>query len=283
MTEQTQAFDVTPYLTGRQGASHEEIQKLEEQLEELVHRGFNLEALPKKLLAMQKAACTYQRISPEFLRMSGEKRWTPGGWARDIHVIFVPRFGVYSLDNTKMTLQCGYGSPDFYFGVKEPRLPEVFIKQLAMVTEIFKDGQTGSLLRFSDNSLGYNRDYNTWLPVVDDSLPRKIRNKQIRDFNEFKENLAGRYDRDIVTLSSTFNGLFPRETRERIIKAKPLFGNDLFIVAETKPEEWTIGRYVPPRLVEEPLVIGVIDDKCFLVDQFDTTPLEDYVRREFTT
>jgi hypothetical protein len=71
----------------------------------------------------------------------------------------------------------------------------------------------------------------------------------------------------------------PEETKEKISKAKKEFGRrNLFFVAETKPEDWNVQVQT-----KDPLVIGVRKKRAYLLDQFDTTPLENYVAREFRT
>ena len=37
------------------------------------------------------------------------------------------------------------------------------------------------------------------------------------------------------------------------------------------------------HITVDPLVVGIKNDQCYLVDKFDTTPLERYVAEKFTS
>ncbi len=84
-----------------------------------------------------------------------------------------------------------------------------------------------------------------------------------------------------LTFSSQFFGLIPQNVKDKIQIARKAFGEDLYLVAEA--HNWETGK---ARLIhnsrDDPLIIGVKGRKSFLIAEFDCTPLEDYVRREFT-
>jgi hypothetical protein len=83
------------------------------------------------------------------------------------------------------------------------------------------------------------------------------------------------------TFTSSFRGIIPEEIKKKIPFARELFGEQLYIIAEV--EKWGChSRDVSPITSGDPLLVGVRDDTCFLISEFDTTPMEDYVRREFT-
>ena len=104
-----------------------------------------------------------------------------------------------------------------------------------------------------------------------------IKRDQLVDFLREK----GKYENKYVRLISYFNALIPQETKTKIKKARWDFSTyNLFFISETKPEEWNIEEGIKTM---DPLVIGVKDDKCYLIDKFDTTPLEEYVIQEFTS
>lgn len=87
------------------------------------------------------------------------------------------------------------------------------------------------------------------------------------DLNEYREIVA------------RFEGFIPDSVREKISTATPVFGNNIFIVAEVK--EW---RSEPTFIARrDPLVIGWDGANCWLIDAFDVTPLEALIRSEFTT
>lgn len=78
-------------------------------------------------------------------------------------------------------------------------------------------------------------------------------------------------------LTALFEGLIPKRIKEKIESYRRIFGRDIYIVAEA--DNWE-GKAIP---VEDPLVIGIIHDKCYLIDQFNCTPAEHYVKSEFAT
>ncbi len=95
---------------------------------------------------------------------------------------------------------------------------------------------------------------------------------------------VGIWDRTIgnraYTLISLFNGTLPAPSKEKINACRKVFGDGVYIVAEAK--KWQIKRApLKPAPVIDPLILGVINNECYLLDQFDCTPMEDYVKREF--
>ncbi len=86
------------------------------------------------------------------------------------------------------------------------------------------------------------------------------------------------------TLSAQFKGGIPESTREKIANAQKDFGSDqygnpnIFILAEAP---WELQKTV--TIPSDPLVLGYKYDTFWLIDEFDTTKVEEYVRQEFTT
>jgi hypothetical protein len=78
--------------------------------------------------------------------------------------------------------------------------------------------------------------------------------------------------------SAYFNGLIPQKTKEKLSVADQIFWKDSYLVVEIKPEDWNVHR-----VHADPLLISVDKSgKAYLIDHFDTTPMEERVRREFT-
>lgn len=91
----------------------------------------------------------------------------------------------------------------------------------------------------------------------------------------------------LARYTSIFNGLVPSKVKEEIKDAKQYFGNQIYIVGEAK---WTFKisapktrvkrvRYVAPE--KDPLVIGVLNNSCYLISEFDTTPIEELVAKNY--
>lgn len=83
-----------------------------------------------------------------------------------------------------------------------------------------------------------------------------------------------------ITFSSQFKGNIPQEVKEEIKLARRAFGKELYIIAEANRWERGEDKILSPKRTGDPLVVGVIDQQCFLVSEFNCTPLEDYGRRE---
>ncbi len=93
---------------------------------------------------------------------------------------------------------------------------------------------------------------------------------------QFFKNVVIPEYREII---SFLNLVVPSETKERIRDARKYFRRkDLFFISETKPEDWNVNRHTIC-----PLVVGVKNERCYLIDKFDSTKLEDYVADEFTS
>lgn len=102
--------------------------------------------------------------------------------------------------------------------------------------------------------------------------PKKI-------FPTFQENASS--SMRSMTMQSKFEGLIPEAVRQNIkgINASWEF-DEVILVCEAA--NWTIEEEVielPKN--RDPLVIGVKNNICYLLDKFDVTSLENYVSKEF--
>lgn len=74
------------------------------------------------------------------------------------------------------------------------------------------------------------------------------------------------------SFETSFVGLIPPEVKQEIENARGLFDlEQIYIVVEAV---WNPVKVVPTR---DPLVLGLKNEKCFLISQFYTTPLEECV------
>ena len=70
----------------------------------------------------------------------------------------------------------------------------------------------------------------------------------------------------------------PNKTRLRIEELRDDF-DSIHILAEVP--EWKIEKVALP--LSDPLVLGFADNAFYLLDIYDTTPIENYVQQEFTS
>lgn len=81
-----------------------------------------------------------------------------------------------------------------------------------------------------------------------------------------------------VTVSCSYTGVVPDETRKKIETAQKQFAN-VFIMAEAT--KWTTTEERQPILAD-PLVVGWDGADLWLIDQFDLTPIEKLIASEYT-
>lgn len=77
-----------------------------------------------------------------------------------------------------------------------------------------------------------------------------------------------------IRVASRFVGVLPSRIKERLPSDKVIF-DDLYLIAE--------GQWQQEKITADPLLIGRYQDTFYLLDFFDTTLPEDYIRKEFTS
>lgn len=112
----------------------------------------------------------------------------------------------------------------------------------------------------------------------------------------FPDQIDSKSDRFIpsgnysYSLKTHFNGMLPREVKYFIINLnnKDVFPprysggwSELFIIAEAKG--WTGKASKNSSSADDPLLVGIRNEQCYLLKAFDCTPLEDYIGSEFIT
>lgn len=97
-----------------------------------------------------------------------------------------------------------------------------------------------------------------------------------------------------ISFKVRFDGMIPQDIKKKAAGIKDKFGEGLYIVAEINPDEWSNSiRKTDPLLigVESALpksngnrdIDRIEKAKAFYIEKFNTVPLEDYIRKEFTT
>jgi len=89
-----------------------------------------------------------------------------------------------------------------------------------------------------------------------------------------------------LVITAEFDGILPKETREKARAAKDYFDNLYLIVDQQSRWKSTLLRDPTPRALD-PLLIGELKQgrryQFFLIDQFDLTEAEQYLADEFAT
>jgi len=204
---------------------------------------FGIESVARKELLTARLQSVFPTVDPSFLNMRSREVYSLeyGGYSFACNVdLLLPRFAVYSLDSPHCEIEIS--------------------------------------LKYKNREY---RDTELWMESVEmthPELPLLLENplKEAIRLGEWDSFCGDRAHCDTWEFTSVFQGIIPKETKERIKQSQKAFGKDIYIIAEAK--DW-IGQEIP---IEDPLVVGVIDDTCFLLDEFDCTTMEAYVAREFS-
>lgn len=171
--------------------------------------------------------------------------------------------------------------------------PEISPEFLSMSQTINYKGHEIKVPRFSvyhKNKGGFNSFSYTladdgeffFHPHVWFHTPPVFEGHLLNSLDNFKDKATKKKFKKIRSfqIETTFQGIIPKETKERIEQAEAIFGNGIYMIAETKPEQWREARI----LTKDPIIVGIssMTERCYLIDHFQTTPVEDYVRREFS-
>ncbi len=202
------------------------------------------ERLPLQLLQVEREQ--YAQLDPSFLAMSNAINYR----GKEIKV---PKFSVYYYNN-KLN-----GFDRFSLTVSVIHIPFLHFGKVEFGSEL-PDIMRKPLFRSTDFYQGKDEHHRVW-----NRIPKDVKRK----YHPYLK----------TELSSGFNGLIPPETKSKIKTANKIFDKEVCLIAETMPEEWNV-----QTVKTDPLVVGVLNgENCYLIDHFNTTSVEDYVRKEFSS
>lgn len=240
-------------------------QKVEERISELGEEH-------KRLKLIQKSGTKYPEVSLEVLNMR--------------HANGLPKFALFALSSP--TFEINSRDPIFGTISMEPALPAELARCYKDVPQTLRNlGQkllklyekrwfaslvlaVGVLLfcspivLFSEDSRGRFPPYSILIALVS-CVPILI-----------SAGLSLRRSRLFFSISAEYDGLMPAPVREKVREAKDDF-DQIFVLSEVS--EWQIEKVVQP--VRDPLVLGWQGGRLFLIADYDTTPTEEYVKKEF--
>lgn len=254
------------------------ITELKELIVKLKKNCLNIEKLPLQLLHSElMRSFPYPLIDPSFLSMGSSKKYGKKG------EILLPKFSVYKrsadgfypfniiLSETMGGRRSFFGFVGVYSELKENyggsglgisvHLNKILTEELVKSVEFYKRGN--------------KRRNNTFISRSDSEVYWGIPKKLSEKYGKIGKGRE-------ITYRSRFAGILPDSSRNKLIEADAIFGKEVYLIAETKPSQWEISK-PKPRIIKDPLLVGISNEKCYLVDYFDTTPMENYVRKEFTS
>jgi len=231
------------YLSKPIKTEEERIKKLDILINKINRDNINLEELPLHKLKQQRITFDYLKLDTSFLSMYNKIGRTK-----------VPKFSVYPV----------YDSNTFKISSSTGHIKIVNVDKHGselIIPKVFRHPLMASLGLFDSNTLESRENLEPW-----------AYGSVKLNFREFLKSLH------LTNIISRFNGIIPYETRQKIEKSMDFFKkNELYIIAETKPEEWSNEKII----YKDPLLVGEKYDACFLIDHFNTTSLEHYVASEF--
>lgn len=117
-------------------------------------------------------------------------------------------------------------------------------------------------------------------------LMQPILERAAREAEEARER-SGKPYRSLFSYEMKWRGVIPEGTKVKIERALPYFEpyplrvalgirkpEAIFIIAE-------VDNWAASEITTDPIVVGVKKDKLHVIDTFDMTPLEEYVKREY--
>lgn len=174
--------------------------------------------------------------------------------------ITVPRFGVYQF----------YESNTFYieFSRSNEGLDLLFDDE-GLILEFSKMPETiyKHFLKLYENEEGFT--YFARYFTVECEF--KAKRKNTRDYLLKKELFLSRPS---IKIERKFNGIMPQKTVEKVEKSLKYFEkSQISTITEIKPEQWNVSESE-----KDPLIIGIYDEKAYLIDHFDMINLEGLVK-----
>ena len=113
---------------------------------------------------------------------------------------------------------------------------------------------------------------------MDPKLPPALREHYVDVFNALERRQGGQSG--TTSISTEYNGIIPTEIRKKIIaEQKKGTWEKIFILAECKG--WKLDQQITPR-PGDPLVLGWDGSRLWVIDHYDLTPAEEYVKNEFS-
>ncbi len=205
---------------------------------------FGIEREVRRKLLKERAMLTFPTLDPSFLTMCGH--WLQISQSEGKIRIQLPRFAVFRLDNASFEME-GFVSVSWH-------CPEIYIT----------------------HGVHAKNDIPT---PMQSSLVSDLNNERSSRYQVEKSRYSSGRTSVTWTAQTTFCGLIPEKIKEKIREEQHLF-DQILIIAEAST--WNVQWKDVSVSSSDPLLIGVINDTLFLLDEFDCTNVENYAAREFS-
>ena len=238
------------YVSEPEELEEERKREIDELIGKLEKNCLNVEQLPLMLLKVQRKG--YPVLNPEFLSMGIFTERKDRGVE-----IKVPRFAVYKrseqgFDSFSLRFKIDQGHDALYYGgIKingDSGLPSLFETHLIKASDFYEHNKIENPPR--NYPVGDKTGYN--FKLVGETSSEVVK----KLFKKFPRNWSFSFDTE-------FNGIFPDTVKEKLAEADKIFGEDVYLIAETKPEDWQSSSEA--QVNPDPLLTGVAGNKLYLV------------------
>ena len=250
-------------------------------LEDVKDEFYPFEESAVNLLVYEKAKLVYPKINPSFLSMGSKWTFKDRDSGHNL-----PRFAIQKMG--ELTMDLSVGKPLHHDGVGGFGFRMIQPSDLPGEMDIYLLNSLNLLPENQDNYKIFRHGlyhHNGWIWGLrlypNNNLPKDERKEVNKYFKELiKNNPIFPTDRNQERVySSSFQSIIPSNTREKLSEAEEIFGDKLYVIYEAKA--WRANGSPKYHYDGDPLVIGIAKDECFLIDEFDATPLEHFVASEF--
>ncbi len=305
-------LDLMDYLSSPEKVGMEKVAEIDDALSRLEMHSLGVERNAyqtiKKRLLDEKVNILFPKLNLSFLEMKHKKyhdlcTHTSGQYQTGkgkVHSrVSLPRFAVYPLESSVFGVDLAFVIP---YGYTPDRFSEVkgFFKKedIRFFADLYVGCLTPELKRLSETSRNLH-------PMLKKQISNSFSIEYLNYVNSEGNSYFHYNDRsDKNTFKAFFSPLFliPQETKTVIDKNKHLFGDSMYVITEV--DEWSILHIDGERIAKkkcnddlaecvlasikeenknrDPLLVGLRGEHCYLLTAFNCTPLENYIKSEFT-
>lgn len=263
--------------------SNERLDAVRSRLKKIEKNGLMCEMYQYEILYSEIISSEYLEIDLSFLQKSYDKKvgtykkivkkgnlFRPNKYTDSDIIVKIPAFAVYPYyGENKMSfeIECKMNLHDpqikLYFGPKIPKIIESnLIKSFEFGGFPYEEIIGKRIIEKTKDSPG-RFGYAFW--DYKKEIPSDIVNRYLW----------------LVKRVSEFNGIIPNNVKDAAEKAKVHFDKDLYIVKEIKPAQWEEPKKLTREISYDPLLLGIRNDKAYLIRHFNTTSLEDFVKDNY--
>lgn len=248
-------FDISAYIARRPPLGTERKKELSRLIGRLEKEAMNIEQ--KGLTQLRIQAEEYPVVNTDFLKI-------PNTLTFGDYKLNLPRFAVYARNNEgfcsfAVGFNRHYNTSFDYYTWKRVKLGLPFPNTTS--SHLFGIPIAQSLYERAHYFEAYYRS---------GKLPRA----EVRKFKAISQMKTGSKKKDFQ-FYSTFSGILPVAEKKKLKRAEEIFKNQIYLIAEVKPEDWDKNSSAT-----DALIVGLEENVCYLVSHFSTMPWQDEIKKD---